>query len=144
MNDLRRQNSRPQQTFERWTPRTHESPSELARQSEAKRKQAPQSEANVCRPRRREDEYNRQKTSLINCTGHPMMYKHNLALLMLVCSFPLFLLLLYSCIIFSHLFFLDFALTVVQPFLLLSYLMIIFYVPNKLCVLRVKLPMSVL
>ena len=46
MNDLRRQNSRPQQTFERWTPRTHESPSELARQSEAKRKQAPQSEVN--------------------------------------------------------------------------------------------------
>ena len=46
MNDLRRQNSRPQQTFER-----HESPSELARQSEAKRKQAPQSEANVCRRR---------------------------------------------------------------------------------------------
>ena len=33
--------------------RTHELPRELARQSEAKRKQAPQSEANVCRPRRR-------------------------------------------------------------------------------------------
>ena len=32
--------------------RTHESPRELARQSEAKRKQAPQSEANVCRRRR--------------------------------------------------------------------------------------------
>ena len=47
MNHLRRQNSRPQQPFERWTPRTHESPRELARQSEAKRKQAPQSEANV-------------------------------------------------------------------------------------------------
>ena len=30
-------------------PRTHESPRELARQREAKRKQAPQSEANVCR-----------------------------------------------------------------------------------------------
>ena len=30
-------------------PRTHELPRELARQSEAKRKQAPQSEANVCR-----------------------------------------------------------------------------------------------
>ena len=54
MNDLRRQNSRPQQTFERWTPRTHESPRELARQSEAKRKQAPQSEANVCRRRWRQ------------------------------------------------------------------------------------------
>ena len=32
---------------------THESPRELTRQSEAKRKQAPQSEANVCRQRRR-------------------------------------------------------------------------------------------
>ena len=30
-------------------PRTHELPRELARQSEAKRKQSPQSEANVCR-----------------------------------------------------------------------------------------------
>ena len=30
-------------------PRTQESPQELARQSEATRKQAPQSEANVCR-----------------------------------------------------------------------------------------------
>ena len=44
MNTLRRQSSRPQPTFER-----HESPRELARQSEAKRKQAPQSEANMCR-----------------------------------------------------------------------------------------------
>ena len=51
MNDLRRQNSGPQQPFERSTPRTHESPRELARQSEAKRKQAPQSEANVSRRR---------------------------------------------------------------------------------------------
>ena len=49
MNDLRRQNSVPRQTFERRTPRTHQSPRELARQSEAKRKQAPQSEANVRR-----------------------------------------------------------------------------------------------
>ena len=32
--------------------RTHESPRELVRQSEAKGKQAPQSEANVCRRRR--------------------------------------------------------------------------------------------
>ena len=71
MNDLRRQNSRPQQTFERWTPRTQESPRELARQSEAKRKQAPQSEANVCRRRK----CNLKKTSLINCTGHPIMHK---------------------------------------------------------------------
>ena len=69
MNDLRRQYSRPQQTFERWTPRTHESPSELARQSEAKRKQAPQSEANVCR-RRRTNAISK-KTSLTNCTEHP-------------------------------------------------------------------------
>ena len=38
--------------FERWTPRTQESPRELARQSEANRKQAPQSEANVCRRRK--------------------------------------------------------------------------------------------
>ena len=42
MNALRRQNIRPQQTFERWTPRTQESPRELARQSEA----------NVCRRRK--------------------------------------------------------------------------------------------
>ena len=47
MNALRRQNIRPQQTFERWTPRTHETPRELARQSETKRKQALQSEAKV-------------------------------------------------------------------------------------------------
>ena len=39
---------RPKQTFERWSPRTQESPHELSRQSEAKRKQAPHSEANVC------------------------------------------------------------------------------------------------
>ena len=68
MNALRRQNIRPQQTFERWTPRTQESPHELARQSEAKRKQAPQSEANVCRRWRK---CNLKKTSLINWTGHP-------------------------------------------------------------------------
>ena len=72
-------------------------------------------------------------------------YKHTLALLMLVCSFSLLSLffLVYSCIIF-----LTFSFSLlhlhVQPFLFLSYLMIIFYVPNKLCVLRVKLPMSVL
>ena len=35
--------------FERRTPPTQESPRELAHQSEANRKQAPQSEANVCR-----------------------------------------------------------------------------------------------
>ena len=56
---------RPQQTFERWTPRTHESSCELVRQSDSKRKQAPQSEANVCR----------HKSSPINCTGHPRKHK---------------------------------------------------------------------
>ena len=40
MNALRRQNSRH---------RTHESPRKLARQSKAKRKQVPQSQANVFR-----------------------------------------------------------------------------------------------
>ena len=54
-------NIRPQQTFERCTPRTQESPHELARQSEAKRKQAPQSEANVCRRRK----CNRKKPPLL-------------------------------------------------------------------------------
>ena len=63
MNDLRRQNSRPQQTFERWTPRTHESPRELARQSEVKRKQAPQTDASVCR--HDDDEYNLEKPLLL-------------------------------------------------------------------------------
>ena len=68
MNALRRQNIRPQQTFERWTLRTQESPRELVCQSEAKRKQAPQSEANVCR----QWKCNLKKNpSLINCTGHP-------------------------------------------------------------------------
>ena len=33
--------SRPQETFEKWTPRTLESPHELARQCEAIRKQSP-------------------------------------------------------------------------------------------------------
>ena len=50
---LRTQNKRPRQTFAWWTPGKHESPRELVRQSEATRKQAPQSEANVCRLRRR-------------------------------------------------------------------------------------------
>ena len=66
MNALRRQNGRSQQTFERLTlyegriadlrkrlmdaeDTRLESPRELARQSEAKRTQAPQSEANLCR-----------------------------------------------------------------------------------------------
>ena len=56
-------NIRPQQTFERCTPRTQESPHELARQSEA----------NVCRRRRRTR--NLKKTALINCTGHPIMHR---------------------------------------------------------------------
>ena len=48
--------------------------------------------------------------------------------------------LVYSCIIVSF----SFLHLHVQPFLFLSYVMIIFNVPNKLCVLRVRLPMSVL
>ena len=44
---------------------------ELARQSEAKHKQMPQSEANVCRRQK----CNLKKTSLINCSGHPMMHR---------------------------------------------------------------------
>ena len=72
MNALRRQNIRPQQTFERWTPRTHETPRELARQSETKRKQAVQSEANVCRRRRK---CNLKINSLINFTGHPIRHR---------------------------------------------------------------------
>ena len=63
-------NSRPQQTFERWTLRTHESPRELAHQSEAKCKQLPQSEVEVCRHK-----CSLEKTSLINCTGHPIMHR---------------------------------------------------------------------
>ena len=52
--------------------RRHESPRELVRQSEAKRKQAPQSEANVCRRRRHRFA---SETSLINCTGYPIMHR---------------------------------------------------------------------
>ena len=71
-----------QQTFKRWTLyedrikdlskrlTARESPRELVRQGEAKRKQAPQSEANVCRRRR---QMQSRKTSLINCTGDPIM-----------------------------------------------------------------------
>ena len=72
-------------------------------------------------------------------------YKYTLTLLMIVCSFSLLSLffLVYSCIIFLTFSF-SFLHLYVQPFLFLSYLMIIFYVPNKLCVLGVKLPMSVL
>ena len=72
MNALRRQNIRPQQTFERWTPRTQESPHELASQREAKRKQAPQSEA-MCVDD--DKNANLKKSSLINCTGHPIMHR---------------------------------------------------------------------
>ena len=64
MKVLRRQNSTPQQTFER-----HESPRELARQSEAKRKQASQNEANMS------TQMQSQKTSLINCTAQPIMHR---------------------------------------------------------------------
>ena len=45
--------------FERRTRRTHESLRQLAPESEAKSKQAPQRQS--------------QRTSLINCTGHPIM-----------------------------------------------------------------------
>ena len=51
---------------------TLESPRELARQSEAKRKQSPQSEANVCRHKS-----SLEKTSLINYTGHPIIIQNN-------------------------------------------------------------------
>ena len=47
---------------------------ELVRQSEAKRKQAPQSEANVCRRRQRRKR-NLEKASLVNCTGNPIMHR---------------------------------------------------------------------
>ena len=46
------------------------SPREFARQNEAKRKQPPQSEANVCRPK-----CNLEKASLINCKGRPIMHR---------------------------------------------------------------------
>ena len=44
--------------------RAHESPHELDHQSEAKRKQAPQREANVCR-RRRQMQYRKKPSVLI-------------------------------------------------------------------------------
>ena len=75
MNDLQRQNSRPQQTVERWTPRTHEWPSELARQSEAKRKQAPQIKARQLCVDDDDNECNLEKISLINCIGPPIMHR---------------------------------------------------------------------
>ena len=53
--------------------RGHKNHHELARQSEAKLKQAPQSEANVCR--RRRTKMQSPKTSIINCTGHPIMHR---------------------------------------------------------------------
>ena len=61
MNALRRQNKRPQQTL---LMRAHESPHELVHQSEAKRKQATQREANVCR-RRRQMQYRKKPPVLI-------------------------------------------------------------------------------
>ena len=67
MNALRGENKRRQQTLEdaRITR-------EVVRQSEVKREQAPQSEANVCRRRR---QMQSGKNSLINCTGNPIMHK---------------------------------------------------------------------
>ena len=66
MNALRRQDKRPQQTLE-----DAQTPRELVRLSGAKRKQVPQSETNVCRRRR---QMQSRKTSLINCTGHPIIH----------------------------------------------------------------------
>ena len=43
----------------------------LVKLSKAKRKQAPQSKANVCRRRK----YNLEKTSFINCMGNPTMHR---------------------------------------------------------------------
>ena len=65
MNDLRRQNSRPQQTFDRLTPRTHKSPRELARQSEAKRKQRLKARQMCVDDDNDNDKYNLEKTSLL-------------------------------------------------------------------------------
>ena len=65
-----KRNSTPQQTFRRWTPRTPESPRELARQSEAKRKQSPRTEAHVYRHKCK-----LERTSLIDCTGHPILHR---------------------------------------------------------------------
>ena len=73
-------------------------------------------------------------------------YKYSLTLLMLVCSFSL--LSLFFSRLFLHYFFSPFlsrfCTYTFSLFFFRSYLMIIFYVPNKLCVLGVKLPMSVL
>ena len=52
--------------------KTQETPRELTRQSETKRKQALQSEANLCQRRRR---CNLKITSLIICTGHPIRHR---------------------------------------------------------------------
>ena len=70
MNALRREIAHLSKRLEDERKRKHESPRELTRQSEAKRRQSPQSEANVCRHK-----CNLEKTSLINCTGHPIMQR---------------------------------------------------------------------
>ena len=63
-------NSRPQETFEKWTPRTLESPHDLARQCEAIRKQSPQIKANVCRHK-----CMLEQNPLYNCTGQSIMQR---------------------------------------------------------------------
>ena len=82
---------------------------------------------------------------ILNLSHFVFWYKHTIGLLMLVCKFsPLSLFFSFILALFFLTFSFSFLHLHVQPFLFLSYLMIIFYVPNKLCVLRVKLPMSVL
>ena len=72
-------------------------------------------------------------------------YKETLYISLLVCNFSLLAHFFFSFIL--ALFFLTFPISFlhlhVQPFLFLFYLMISFYVPNKLCLLRVKLPLTV-
>ena len=79
--------------------------------------------------------------SVLNLS-HFSWFKHSLFLLMPVCSFSPFSLFFFSFIL--TLFYLTFFFVLilhlhVQPYLFLSYLMIIFYVLKKLCVLRDKL-----
>ena len=67
-------NIRPQQTFERCTTRTQESPHELTRQSRqnlSKRLKARQ----MCIDDDDERKCDLKKTALINCTDHPIMHR---------------------------------------------------------------------
>ena len=74
MNALRRISDLSKPLKDERRQKAEESPHELARQSEAKRKQAPQSEENVSTTTTNENEISK-KTSLINCTGHPIMHR---------------------------------------------------------------------